>query len=126
MWDLDDHNMGCDEWPDEIHFFRRSVDFNHKPVGADPVWITGQGERLPLSTVDNQHLQNIERFLLGRGARDASARQILFGNWYDTIRTELELRGLTVLGDHPVAHRRQEARDGARLRLTCYEEGELA
>ncbi len=106
--------------PDEIHVVIEI------PAGSDPVWITGDGSRIPLSSVDNQHLQNIERFLLGRGACDTGLREILFKNWYETIRTELELRGLPVLGDHPRAHERQEAKMGHLHRIHDDWEGELA
>ncbi len=117
-------------WEDDPWPTKDAHDYRVKPTGSDPVWITGNNDHIPLSMVDDQHLQHIERFLLGRGARDAGVvRQILFTNWYETIRTELELRGLPVLGDHPRAHERQEAKDGARLHRIhddLYWEGELA
>ena len=114
-----------DDWGDEFESWPDIGD-HLPPEGDDPIWITGNGDRIPLSSVDNQHLQNIERFLLGRGACDTGLREILFKNWYETIRTELELRGLPVLGDHPRAHERQEAKMGHLHRIHDDWEGELA
>lgn len=77
---------------------------------SEPVWETHEGEGIPLSEMENGHLLNIERMLLGRGATDWADREILFEEWYGIIRDEIDRRGLTPLATHPTALGRQEVK----------------
>ncbi len=81
------------------------------PAGPVPMWLCGDGKtRVRLSEMDEGHLINVERFLLGRGATDAELRRKLFEWWYSTIRDEIDRRGLTdrLWETHPAALDRQE------------------
>lgn len=84
----DDHWMPphtCDDnpWTDNV------------PEGDDPVWIDGNHGETPVSQLEDSHLLNIERFLLGRGQSDPSVRTDLFDNgWYPIIRDEISRRKL--------------------------------
>ncbi len=79
------------------------------PEGTDPLWLTADMRLVPVSQMDNEHLQNLERMLLGRGGVDPSFRQIGFVRWYDIIRDELDRRGVMPIDwDHPRAKARQE------------------
>lgn len=85
----------------------------HLPIGEDPEWLAADLIRIPLSQIEDYHLLNIERMLLGRGRANGRARQHLFSNWYDVIRNEVERRGLELLrDDHPQAKMRQERGQG--------------
>lgn len=75
---------------------------------SEPVWKTYEGEGIPLSQIEDSYLLNIERMLLGRGAEDWADREVLFANWYDIIRDEIERRGIKPLATHPKALERQE------------------
>lgn len=81
------------------------------PQGDDPEWLCGDGATsIPLSEIEDSHLLNIERFLIGRGRMDAEVRKDLFTWWYQTIRDEIDRRGLDgqLLGTHMVAILREE------------------
>lgn len=72
-------------------------------------WTTASGRELRLTEIADDHLQEIERFLLNRGEfplsrawQDNPRRRIT----YNIIRDELERRGLPLLeGDHPAVRR---------------------
>ncbi len=99
---------------DEAHFVRRRRRpgpwATHAPVGNDPMWMTGNfsGRQLiPVSQLDDDHLLNIERMLVGRGRVDPSDREELFTKWYDVIRNEIDRRKLEIHPeDHQVAPKR--------------------
>lgn len=81
------------------------------PQGDDPLWLCGNRRTyVALSKMTDGHLLNVERFLLGHGAETGAVRQALFGWWYDTIRDEIDRRGLGghLYDTHPAALRRQE------------------
>ncbi len=82
----DDHDFDSDvanPWTDNV------------PEGEDPVWIDGNHGEWPVSKLEDSHLLNIERFLLGRGQSDPSVRTDLFeAGWYPIIRDEISRRKL--------------------------------
>ncbi len=96
-----------------------------RPKGVDPIWLTSQMIPVRLSQMDNEHLQNLERMLLGRGRVDPPFRQVAFQRWYDIIRDEMDKRGMKPLQqDHQFAIMRQE-KDAVMRHLneashTCY------
>jgi len=72
---------------------------------GNPLWKCGDGRLIRLRDIKNDHLQEIERFLIGRGKfSSASMRPQLFNDWYDIIVREMNRRNLNVLiEDHPEA-----------------------
>jgi hypothetical protein len=70
----------------------------------EPIWTEEDGTRTGISQLAGPHLQHIERWLRG-GGKTLPARGA-FGMWYTTIRGELDKRGLSVLGDHEEAYKR--------------------
>ena len=82
----DDHDFDSDvrnAWSDNV------------PEGDDPVWIDGNYAEWPVSKLEDSHLLNIERFLLGKGQSDPSVRTDLCWNgWYPIIRREISRRQL--------------------------------
>lgn len=92
-----------------------------QPVGDDPVWLTANLRRVPLSKMDDEHLQKLERMLLGRGSADPRYRQVLFERWYDVVRNEVDRRRLMLLEDHPRAIIRQERDQNSRIEEVLHE-----
>ena len=72
------------------------------------IWHTHSGEVIPIVKMEDDHLLNTERMLLGRGAMDWSDREHLFTIHYQAIREEIDRRNLTPLEDHEDAIERQE------------------
>ncbi len=68
---------------------------------TSPMWTTHDGRRIYLSEMEDTHLLNIERMLIGRGAEDWGDRDRLHGKWYQVIRREIDARDLKMLADHP-------------------------
>lgn len=66
---------------------------------AEPLWLCDDGVIIPLSQINNKHLQHIERWLRKGGA--TLPPQLLIDTWKDIIRAELDKRGLALLPDHP-------------------------
>ena len=95
-----------------------------RPEGVDPLWLTAQMELIHISQMDNEHLQNLERMLLGRGRVDPSFRDRLFEFWYLCIRDEMDRRGLEPLHeDHRLAIIRQEKKRLTQADIeTCIDE----
>jgi len=79
------------------------------PEGDDPLWLCGDHKTsIAVSEIQDSHLLNIERFLLGRAKVDADVREQLFEWWHQTIIAEIERRGLCPYNrPHPQAVARQ-------------------
>ena len=83
--------------------------FNNNP---QPLWIDRDGLIYTISTpikihdiiidpLPDSHLLNIERWLLGRGSEDVSARKRAYNSgYYNIVRDEIDRRNLELLPDH--------------------------
>ena len=65
--------------------------------GTEPVWRTLDGQEIPLSQIDDRHLQNIERFLRGKGTLKVNARSPSIPHWQSVVLSEMVRRGLDAL-----------------------------
>ena len=92
------------EWEEELPNWEEGDWPCEPPEGDDPVWMMGDGELIFLSDIEDNHLLNIERFLIGDGTNYPVFRAQLHEWWYDTIRNEIERRGLLLKSDHYLAH----------------------
>lgn len=89
------------KWLDWARWRREGQVIMRVRNSGEPVWIDRTRQVYKLSEILDSHLQNIERWLLGRGAEDIAARKKLYdAGWYDIIRDEMERRGLEPLEDH--------------------------
>lgn len=58
-------------------------------------------QSLTILPLRDSHLQNLERWILGRGSEDIKARKKAYDRgMYDIIRDEIERRDLSLLDDH--------------------------
>lgn len=98
-----------------------------------PVWITADGELLPIATLNDSHLRNIERWLRGGGATpgplDMADEDDLFpfrvvatlegitrleewqALWLTRLQREMANRGLAKLPDHENSYERRVAHE---------------
>lgn len=65
--------------------------------GTEPVWHTLDGKKIPLSQIEDGHLQNIERFLRGKGKLRVNTESPRIPHWQSVILGEMVRRGLDAL-----------------------------
>lgn len=72
------------------------------------VWRTHDGSYLTLDMIEDSHLLNLERWLLGRGDLPIGPKMNPdSSHWqetYQNIRAEIDRRGLALLGDDNASH----------------------
>lgn len=81
--------------PEYFVYIRERQKMLRKVHGVDePIWETkGNRDSIPLSKIEDSHLQNIERMLRGDGLPWADRFQIA-SFWYEIIETEMRRRRL--------------------------------
>lgn len=64
------------------------------------VWVTREGERIPLNKMPSDHLQNLERWLRFDGVTQPNPALVwqIGRGWHRAVLDELELRGLARSG----------------------------
>lgn len=79
------------------HIRERQRMLRRKHITEEPIWETqGNRKSIPLSKIEDSHLQEIDRMLRGEG-RPWPDRFRIASFWYEIIETEMRRRGLKPL-----------------------------
>lgn len=94
---------------DKIDFSQvaRRRQYSASALTKEPCWRDAEGVVTPISQLQSDHLQNIERFLRGGGA--TTANRVANPRGLKLIQAEMSRRGLPSLPDHDAAYVRQAA-----------------